>query len=294
MEPFGSAQCGARLFSRGGGTSLAGECCNTAVVLDWSRYCNRLLSVGTDNRRCVVEPGIMLDDLNRQLAAYGLQYGPRPATHPNCTLGGMIGNNSCGSTAQAYGKVVDNLHRLEVLTYGGSRLWVGRTSEAELERLMSGGGREAELHRGMVALRDRYAGQIRERYPDIPRRVSGLDLDSLLPERGFDVAGLLTGSESTLVTVLRAELELVPVHAPRARGPGARAHDAGRSGPPADPLPAEEASQPGGVADPAGRPGVSLRAVCGGHVRHDHPRPRVGLVPGRQGGPLPRHCGLHG
>ncbi|MEU0112589.1 FAD-linked oxidase C-terminal domain-containing protein [Streptomyces bobili] len=201
------------LLSRGGGTSLAGECCNAAVVIDWSKYCNRLLSVDPRNRRCVVEPGIVLDDLNRQLAEHGLQYGPRPATHPNCTIGGMIGNNSCGSTAQAYGKVVDNLHRLEILTYDGVRMWVGRREDAEPERLTGAGGREGELYRGLTALRDRYAGLVRERYPDIPRRVSGYNLDSLLPEHGFDVAGLLTGSESTLVTVLRAELELVPVPA---------------------------------------------------------------------------------
>ncbi|MFR9721898.1 FAD-binding and (Fe-S)-binding domain-containing protein [Streptomyces sp. MS19] len=203
----------APLLSRGGGTSLAGECCNAAVVLDWSRYCNRVLSLDPEARRCVVEPGIVLDDLNRQLAPYGLQYGPRPATHATCTLGGMIGNNSCGSTAQAYGKVVDNLHRLEVLTYDGLRLWVGRTADDELARLAAGEGREAEIYRGLAALRDRYADAVRERFPRIPRRVSGYNLDSLLPEHGFDVAGLLTGSESTLVTVLRAELELVPVPA---------------------------------------------------------------------------------
>ncbi len=202
---------GAPLLSRGGGTSLAGECCNTAVVLDWTKYCNRLVSVDPRTRRCVVEPGIVLDDLNRQLAEYGLMYGPKPATHPNCTIGGMIGNNSCGSTAQAYGKVVDNLYRLEVLTYDGVRMWVGRTDDGELRRIAESGGRTAELYRGMTALRDRYAGLVRERYPDIPRRVSGYNLDSLLPEHGFDVAGLLTGSESTLVTVLHAELELVPV-----------------------------------------------------------------------------------
>ncbi|WP_436778381.1 FAD-binding and (Fe-S)-binding domain-containing protein [Yinghuangia sp. YIM S09857] len=204
---------GAPLLSRGGGTSLAGQCCNTAVVIDWSKYCNRLLSVDAENRRCVVEPGIVLDDLNRRLAPHGLQYGPKPATHPNCTIGGMIGNNSCGSTAQAYGKVVDNLRRLEVLTYDGTRMWVGPTDEAELSALSTQDGRRGDLYRGMAALRDRYADLVRERFPDIPRRVSGYNLDSLLPEHGFDVAGLLTGSESTLVTVLRAELELVPVPA---------------------------------------------------------------------------------
>ncbi|SFL92516.1 FAD-binding and (Fe-S)-binding domain-containing protein [Streptomyces pini] len=201
---------GAPLLSRGGGTSLAGECCNTAVVLDWSKYCDRLVSVDPERRTCVVEPGIVLDELNRRLAPHGLQYGPRPATHPNCTIGGMIGNNSCGSTAQAYGKVVDNIRRLEVLTYDGLRMWVGPAGEEEPERPTAGEGRAAEIHRRLAALRDRYADLIRERYPDIPRRVSGYNLDSLLPEHGFDVAGLLVGSESTLVTVLRAELDLVP------------------------------------------------------------------------------------
>ncbi|MEO3749508.1 FAD-binding and (Fe-S)-binding domain-containing protein [Streptomyces sp. B6B3] len=203
----------APLLSRGGGTSLAGQCCNVAVVLDWSKYCHRLLSVDPDRRRCVVEPGIVLDDLNRRLAPHGLMYGPRPSTHPNCTLGGMIGNNSCGSTAQAYGKVVDNLHGLEVLTYDGLRTWVGRTGEEELARRIATPGREGEIYRSLVALRDWSGDLVRERYPDIPRRVSGYNLDSLLPEHGFDVAGLLTGSESTLVTVLRAELALVPVPA---------------------------------------------------------------------------------
>ncbi|MCX2970041.1 MULTISPECIES: FAD-binding and (Fe-S)-binding domain-containing protein [Streptomyces] len=204
----------APLLSRGGGTSLAGQCCNEGVVIDWSKYCDRLVSVDPEARSCVVEPGIVLDELNRRLAPHGLHYGPRPATHPNCTIGGMIGNNSCGSTAQAYGKVADNIRRLEVLTYDGTRMWVGPTDDAELARLTAGPDRAAEIHRQLVALRERYADLVRERYPDIPRRVSGYNLDALLPENGFDLAGLLVGSESTLVTVLRAELELVPL--PRA------------------------------------------------------------------------------
>ncbi|GAA4131435.1 FAD-binding and (Fe-S)-binding domain-containing protein [Actinomadura keratinilytica] len=201
----------APLLSRGGGTSLAGQCCNTAVVIDWSKYCHRVLSVDPERRTCVVEPGIVLDDLNRRLAPHGLQYGPRPSTHANCTIGGMIGNNSCGSTAQAYGKVVDNIRRLEVLTYDGLRMWVGPTGEDELLGLAARRDRTGEIYRALRGLRDRYADEIRRRYPGIPRRVSGYNLDSLLPEHGFDVAGLLTGSESTLVTVLRAEVALVPV-----------------------------------------------------------------------------------
>ncbi|MEU5362393.1 FAD-binding and (Fe-S)-binding domain-containing protein [Streptomyces sp. NPDC005925] len=202
---------GAPVLSRGGGTSLAGQCTNTAVVLDWSKYANRLESVDTGARTCVVQPGIVLDDLNRRLAPTGLRFGPEPATHANCTIGGMIGNNSCGATAQAYGKVVDNVARLEVLLYDGTRFWCGPTSDEEYAAIEQHGDLRAALYRRLRTLRDTYADEIRRRFPDIPRRVSGYNLDSLLPEHGFDVAGLLVGSESTLVTVVRAELKLVPV-----------------------------------------------------------------------------------
>ncbi|UIJ63944.1 FAD-binding oxidoreductase [Amycolatopsis acidiphila] len=202
---------GAPVLSRGGGTSLAGQCTNTAVVLDWSKYCHRLESVDADAGTCVVQPGIVLDELNRQLAPTGLRFGPEPATHPNCTLGGMIGNNSCGATAQRTGKVVDNIAALEVLCHDGTRFWCGPTTDEEYAAIERRGDPRAAVYRQLRRLRDHYAGEIRARYPDIPRRVSGYNLDSLLPEHGFDVAGLLVGSESTLVTVLRAKLKLVPV-----------------------------------------------------------------------------------
>ena len=201
----------APVLSRGGGTSLAGQCTNTAVMIDWAKHCHRLLSVDADARTCLVEPGIVLDTLNRQLQQYGLRYGPEPATHPNCTLGGMIGNNSCGATAQRTGKVVDNIARLDVLLYDGARFWCGETTDEQYAEIEKHGDRKAAVYRQLRRLRERYADEIRRRYPDIPRRVSGYNLDSLLPEYHFDVAGLLVGSESTLVTVLRAELELVPV-----------------------------------------------------------------------------------
>jgi FAD/FMN-containing dehydrogenase/Fe-S oxidoreductase len=201
----------APLFSRGGATSLGGQCCNTAVVIDWAKYCDRLVSVDEDAHTCVVEPGIVLDVLNAKLEPYGLMYGPKPSTHANCTLGGMVGNNSCGSTAQAYGKVVDNIRRLEVLTHDGLRFWAGPVDDEEYERIQRAGGRQAEIYAAMRSIADRYADEVRKHYPDIPRRVSGYNLDSLLPENGFDLAKALVGSESTLVTVLRAELELVPV-----------------------------------------------------------------------------------
>jgi FAD/FMN-containing dehydrogenase/Fe-S oxidoreductase len=201
----------APVISRGGGTSLAGQCTNTAVMIDWAKYCNQLVSVDPDARTCVVQPGIVLDMLNKALGKYGLRYGPEPATHPNCTLGGMIGNNSCGATAQRTGKVVDNIARMEVLLYDGTRFWCGPTSDEEYVEIERRGDRKARVYRQLRALRDQYEDEIRVRFPEIPRRVSGYNLDSLLPEKNFDVAGLLVGSESTLVTVLQAELKLVPI-----------------------------------------------------------------------------------
>jgi FAD/FMN-containing dehydrogenase/Fe-S oxidoreductase len=199
------------IVNRGGGTSLAGQCTNEAVVIDFTKYCHRLLSVDPEKRRCVVEPGIVLDVLNRQLAPHGLRFGPEPATHQNCTIGGMIGNNSCGATAQRTGKVVDNVASLEVLLYDGTRFTASATDDLEYARIEKQGDRRAHIYRTLRRLRDEHGDLIRARYPDIPRRVSGYNLDSLLPEHDFDIAGFLVGSESTLVTVLRAELELVPV-----------------------------------------------------------------------------------
>lgn len=199
------------VLSRGGGTSLAGQTTNTAVVIDWTKYCDGLLSVDPEARTCVVEPGIVLDELNRRLSPHKLQFGPKPSTHSHCALGGMIGNNSCGASAQAYGKTVDNVRRLEILTYDGQRAWVGPTPPDERARIAEGGGRFAEIYAGLDRIATEYLADIRRGYPKIPRRVSGYNLDSLLPESGFDVARALVGSEGTLVTVLRAELDLVSV-----------------------------------------------------------------------------------
>jgi FAD/FMN-containing dehydrogenase/Fe-S oxidoreductase len=205
---------GAPVLARGGGTSLAGQCCNVAVVLDFSRYMHRLVELDPHRRLARVEPGIVLDTLRRAAERHHLTYGPDPATHDHCTLGGMIGNNSCGVHALMAGKTVDNVEELEVLTYDGLRLRVGPTGDDELARIIQEGGRRGRIYAGMKALRDRFAVLIRERYPDIPRRVSGYNLDQLLPENGFHVARALVGSECTCVTVLEATLRLVasPAH----------------------------------------------------------------------------------
>src|SRR5699024_98564 len=149
------------VLSRGGGTSLAGQCTNEAIVIDWTKHCHRLVSVDPQRRTCVVEPGIVLDSLNAQLAEHGLRFGPEPATHMNCTLGGMIGNNSCGATAQRTGKTVDNVTALDVMLYDGARFWCGPVDEEQYRRIESRGDRKSAIYRGMRRIRDQYADTIR-------------------------------------------------------------------------------------------------------------------------------------
>jgi FAD/FMN-containing dehydrogenase/Fe-S oxidoreductase len=200
---------GAPVLSRGGGTSLAGQCCNVAVVIDWSKYLHHVLEVDPARKVARVQPGCVLDDLRRQAERHRLTFGPDPSTHTHCTLGGMIGNNSCGVHAQAWGRTEEQVRTLEILTYDGLRLKVGPTSDEEYARIVAAGGRRGALYRQLRELRDRYADEIRARYPKIPRRVSGYSLDALLPENGFDVARALVGSEGTCVTILEAEVRLV-------------------------------------------------------------------------------------
>jgi FAD/FMN-containing dehydrogenase/Fe-S oxidoreductase len=197
------------LLARGGGTSLAGQCCNVAVVLDVSKYMNNIVELDHEQRRARVQPGLILDHLRNAAEQYHLTFGPDPATHNHCTLGGMIGNNSCGVHALMAGKTSDNIESLEILTYDGLRMRVGKTSDEELERIISEGGRRGEIYARLKALRDTYADLVRKRYPKIPRRVSGYNLDELLPENGFNVAGALVGSESTCAIVLEATTRLV-------------------------------------------------------------------------------------
>ena len=205
----------APILSRGGGTSLCGQCCNFAVVLDFSKYCHQLLELSHKEKYARVQPGIVLDTLRHKAEEFTLTFGPDPATHNHCTLGGMIGNNSCGVHALMAGKTVDNVIELDVLTYDGLHMKVGETSDAELESIIREGGRRGEIYAKLRDLRDKYATLIRERYPKIPRRVSGYNLDSLLPENKFNVAQALVGSEGTCVMVLEAKLRLV--YSPPAR-----------------------------------------------------------------------------
>lgn len=200
---------GVPVLSRGAGTSLAGQSCNVAVVMDMSKYLHHILEIDPSKRLARVQPGVILDVLRHEAEAHHLTFAPDPSTHDHCTLGGMIGNNSCGVHALMGGKTVDNVEELEILTYDGLRLRVGKTSEDELRTTIQQGGRWGEIYAGLKSIRDTYAGLIRSRYPDIPRRVSGYNLDQLLPENGFHVARALVGTEGTCVTVLEATVRLV-------------------------------------------------------------------------------------
>jgi FAD/FMN-containing dehydrogenase/Fe-S oxidoreductase len=199
---------GAAVLPRGGGTSLAGQCANVAVVFDFSRYMNGLNSIDVAAKLAIVEPGIVLDRLRDAAERHHLTYAPDPATHSRCTLGGMIGNNSCGVHGLLGGKVVDNVESLDIVLYDGTRLTVGPTSPERLDSLVRAGGRVGQIYSGLVRIRDRYADLVREKFPRIPRRVSGYNLDELLPENGFHVARALVGSEGTCATVVSATLNL--------------------------------------------------------------------------------------
>src|SRR5438094_745366 len=207
---------GAPITCRGGGTSLAGQCCNVAVIIDFTKYMNRVVEIDAAQKLARVEPGLILDELQKALKKHSLIFGPDPATHSHCASGGMLGNNSCGVhsvMAEFYGggaRCSDNVRELEVLLYDGTIMRVGKTDDVGLQQITSEGGRRAEIYRKLIDLRDKYGELVRQRFPKIPRRVSGYNLDELLPENGFDVARALVGTESTCAIILEATLELIP------------------------------------------------------------------------------------
>src|SRR6201996_1059728 len=200
---------GAPVLARGAGTSLAGQCCNVAVVFDFTKYMNQILELNPEERFARVQPGVVLDTLRSRAEAFKLTFAPDPSTHNRCTIGGMIGNNSCGTHSLLGGKTVDNVEELRILLYDGTQMTVGATTRDEVERILQQGGREAKIYKSLLGIGDQYADLIRARFPKIPRRVSGYNLDDLLPER-FNVARALVGTEGTCVTVLEAKVKLIP------------------------------------------------------------------------------------
>jgi FAD/FMN-containing dehydrogenase/Fe-S oxidoreductase len=199
------------IVARGGGTSLAGQACNVAIVLDFSKYMNRILSIDAGARIATVEPGVVQSHLNAALEPHGLFFPPDPSTKDRCTIGGMIGNNSCGAHSAAYGKTVDNVEALEVALYDGTRLSLkGAMTDDEIQHAIAEPGRVGEIYSRLQHLRDHNADSIRDHFPKLPRRVSGYNLDQLMPTRGFNLARSIVGSEGTLATILKATVRVVP------------------------------------------------------------------------------------
>jgi len=202
-------QHGHAVLMRGGGTSQNGQCVNKAIVMDCSRFMTRVLDIDVEKRTALIEPGVVCDALKASAQEHGLTFGPDPATHSRCTLGGMIGNNSCGPHSMLAGKTVENVHELEILTTDGHSFWVGPTDDETFAAIVNAGGKRAEIYTRLKSLVDRHADEIRRKYPTIKRRVSGYNLDQLLPENNFNVARALVGTEGTCVSILRAKVRLI-------------------------------------------------------------------------------------
>jgi FAD/FMN-containing dehydrogenase/Fe-S oxidoreductase len=217
---------GAPLLCRGGGTSLAGQCCNVAVVLDFSKYMSKIIEIDPVRRIARVQPGVVLDHLRNAAEKFNLTFAPDPATHDRCTIGGMVGNNSCGVHSVMAGKTDDNIEELEVVLYDGTRLKVGQglieacndDARVGTDALVRPGGAELsrrsndrihQIRSSLKQIAAQYSTLIRTKFPNIPRRVSGYNLNWLLPENNFHVARALVGSEGTCATVLEATCRLV-------------------------------------------------------------------------------------
>ena len=198
------------VLPRGGGTSLAGQTVNHAIVLDFSKYLNQVLEINPEEGWARVQPGIVLDQLNRQLAPHGLQYAPDPTTSSRACVGGGIGNNTCGAHSVIYGKSLDHILEVDAVLTDGSQTHF-RTLEAhELEAKLSGNGLEADIYRGVRRIAQDNLEEIKTRYPNIMRRVSGYNLDEFLSDDPFNMTRMVVGSEGTLCVVTEAKINLVP------------------------------------------------------------------------------------
>jgi FAD/FMN-containing dehydrogenase len=161
------------ILMRGAGTSQCGQAVNVAVIFDLSKHCNRILSIDEVTQTATVEPGVICSSLIERAERFGLTFAPDPSTKTRCTLGGMIANNSCGPHSVMAGKTLENVEALEILTYDGERFWVGPTSKDEYEKILAGGGRRAEIYHSLHLITTNYAEKIRQKFPQIKRRVSG-------------------------------------------------------------------------------------------------------------------------
>ncbi|MDN5841806.1 MAG: FAD-binding oxidoreductase, partial [Corynebacterium casei] len=188
------------IISRGGGTSVAGNAIGTGLIIDTSRYFNRILDIDGDNRTATVEPGVVCDALRDAVAEHGLTYGPDPSTHSRCTIGGMVANNACGSHSVAYGTAAENLVSVTIMLANGEEVTFGSNG-------VSDEGIDKQLHQ----LVDAHANLIDAELGRFPRQVSGYGLHYLLDKHGFDAAKAIAGTEGTVGVITKMTVKLVEV-----------------------------------------------------------------------------------
>jgi FAD/FMN-containing dehydrogenase/Fe-S oxidoreductase len=203
-------ECGVPIVARGAGTSLAGQTVGPGIVLDLSRYMNRIRSIDPENRTAVVEAGVVQDQLNAAAAPHGLMFGPDTSTSNRATIGGMLGNNSAGSGSVRYGMTIDHVRALDVVLADGTQTWLEPVDEDERARRAQRGGLEGALYRELPRIVSDNARAVAEDFPPFWRRACGYRLDRLVDGKPFDLAKFVVGAEGTLVIVTAAVVDLVP------------------------------------------------------------------------------------
>ncbi|MBM3941422.1 MAG: FAD-binding protein [SAR202 cluster bacterium] len=198
------------VLPRGGGTGLAGQTVNHAIVIDFSKYLHQVLEVNREEHWARVQPGIVLEQFNRQMLPHNLQYAPDPTTANRACVGGGIGNNTCGAHSVIYGKTLDHIQELDVVLADASRTHFRPMTAPELESKLSGAGLESDIYRGVRRIAREVQAEIEARYPKILRRVSGYNLDEFLSDSPFNLTRMVVGSEGTLCVVTEAKVNLVP------------------------------------------------------------------------------------
>ena len=206
----GANRYGVPVLPRGAGTSLAGQSVGHAIVIDFSKYMRQVLEVNAEEGWVRTQPGIILDELNRQIEPHGLHFAPDPSTSNRANVGGALGNNSCGAHSVVWGKTVDNVRELKVVLSNGDRATLGLLHPEEIEAKIRGDGLEGEIYRQLIPIGETNQQEIRERYPAIQRRVSGYNLDEFVGDSGLDMARFVVGSEGTLLSITEAKLRIVP------------------------------------------------------------------------------------
>jgi FAD/FMN-containing dehydrogenase/Fe-S oxidoreductase len=203
---------GVSITARGGGTSQAGQAIGSGLQIDTSKYYNRILELNVGERWAIVEPGIVLDELNAQLKADGLRFAPDISTASRATVGGMISNNSCGARSVMYGKTIDHVLELDVILADGSQVHMRPLNRAELDAACEGDSLEARCYRTVRQVAHDCADEVAKRYPKVVRRVAGYNLDEFVDDsKPFNLAKIIVGSEGTLGMITAAKINLVPL-----------------------------------------------------------------------------------